>query len=398
MKNYTKRISQQCTKNILPFILCGILLGFSAGQTAAQEETTPVPGNIGTGITGLYNGPFPSETQRELVGPYQLLKAGIVNEGNNEVTLPLYEGRLKDGRKVWYVLTDTSDEGNARALGLNFSAKLVYADGGRAVRTARIEKGTLIFDSGTVDFSPEMTLTPGAPQAFPPKAFTPGSVGDKDYTPLVRIVNAGGHIYNAPIIAFNVDASRISFPNGNVDHKILHDKVVRIDPARSQVTFKLTAGFSFGRPVMYLSFDSNNPLAATLEESTLAPGMDDIKVGGDDGAFSAVERLFVFTNGPTGKKSPQRQGLNSAITDGGGPLNVFGGVPTIAGDYSPMWDLNLWTWTDEALKSHYDARMTEEFSILRLVQEGHLVGPDPKNKQYGSTGIIVNCPVVKRLL
>ena len=223
-------------------------------------------------------------------------------------------------------------------------------------------------------------------------------MGDKDYTPLVKIVNAGGHIYNAPIIAFNVDAAKISFPDGNVDHKILHDKVVRIDPSKSQVTFKLTAGFSFGRPVMYLSFDSNNPLAATLEESTLAPGMDDIKVGGDDGAFSAVERLFVFTNAPTGKGNPQRQGLNSAITDGGGPLNVFGGVPTIAGDYSPMWDLNLWTWTDAALKNHYDSRMTEEFSILRLVQEGHLVGPDPKNKQYGSTGIVVNCPVVKRLL
>ena len=395
MKNYKNLMLRLISRSVGLSALVVVLM---VGGAMAQEETGIVPGNIGTGITGIYNGPFPSETQKELVGPYQLLKAGIVNAENSEVTLPLYEGRLKDGRKVWYVLTDTSDEGNARALGLNFSAKLVYADGGKAVRTGRLEKGTLVFDSGTVDFSPNMSLTPGSPQAFPPKSFTPGSTGDANYSPLVKIVNAGGHIYNAPIIAFNVDAAKISFPDGNVDHKILHDKVVRIDPAKSQVTFKLTAGFSFGRPVMYLSFDSNNPLAATLEESTLAPGMDDIKVGGDDGAFSAVERLFVFTNGPTGKGNPQRQGLNSAITDGGGPLNVFGGVPTIAGDYSPMWDLNLWTWTDAALKNHYDSRMIEEFSILRLVQEGHLVGPDPKNKQSGSTGIIVNCPVVKRLL
>lgn len=397
MKNYTK-ISGWMASRSLAFYILLIVLTFGAGQASAQEETQPVPGNIGTGITGLYNGPFPSETQRELVGPYVLLKAGIINQANTEVTLPLYEGRMKDGRKVWYVLTDTSDEGNAKALGLNYSAKLVYADGGKAVRTARLDKGVLVFDSGTVDFSPNMALTPGSPQAFPPKSFTPGSTGDKDYSPLVKIVNAGGHIYNAPIIAFNVDAAKISFPNGNVDHKILHDKVVRIDPAKSQVTLKLTPGFSFGRPVMYLSFDSNNPLAATLEESTLAPGMDDIRVGGDDGAFSAVERLFVFTNAPTGKGNPQRQGLNSAITDGGGPLNVFGGVPTIAGDYSPMWDLNLWTWTDAAVKNNYRSRMTEEFSILRLVQEGHIVGPDKNNPQYGSTGIIVNCPVVKRLL
>lgn len=397
MKSYTKIIGQMLNRSFGFYGLLAILV-VGAVSASAQDETAPVPGNVGTGITGLYNGPFPSETQKELIGPYQLLKAGIVNEANTEITLPLYEGRLKDGRKVWYVLTDTSDEGNAKGLGLNYSAKMTYAEGGKAVRIGRLEKGTLIFDSGTVDFSPEMSLTPGSPQAFPPKAFQPGSMGDKDYTPLVKIVNAGGHIYNAPVIAFNVDASKINFPNGNVDHKILHDKVVRIDPAKSQVTFKLTAGFSFGRPVMYLSFDSNNPLAATLEESTLAPGLDDIKVGGDDGAFSAVERLFVFTNGPTGKGNPQRQGLNSAITDGNGPLNVFGGVPTIAGDYSPMWDLNLWTWTDAALKNNYGSRMTEEFSILRLVQDGFLIGPDPKNKQYGSTGIIVNCPVVKRLL
>ncbi len=397
MNNYTIKLIDRLPNRFLAFYALLIALTFGA-PTFAQDETKPVPGNVGTGITGLYNGPFPSETQKELVGPYQLLKAGIINAADTEVTLPLYEGRLKDGRKVWYVLTDTSDESNARALGLNHSAKLVYAEGGKAVRTARLDKGVLVFDSGTVDFGPNMALTPGAPQAFPPKSFQPGSVGDADYSPLVKIVNAGGHIYNAPVIAFDVDAAKISFPNGNVDHKILHDKVVRIDPSKSQVTFKLTAGFSFGRPVMYLSFDANNPLAATLEESTLSPGMNDIRVGGDDGAFSAVERLFVFTNGPTGKGNPQRQGLNSAIADGGGPLNVFGGVPTIAGDYSPMWDLNLWTWTDEAKSKNYGARMIEEFSILRLVQDGHLVGPDAKNKQYGSTGIIVNCPGVKRLL
>ena len=33
-----------------------------------------------------------------------------------------------------------------------------------------------------VDFKPAHMLTPGsAPNPFPPKAFQPGSVGDKDY-------------------------------------------------------------------------------------------------------------------------------------------------------------------------------------------------------------------------
>lgn len=374
------------------------LLAYSAGQAAAQEETAPVPGNIGTTNSPLYNGPWPSESQKELIGPYQLLKAGVVNDANTELTLPLYEGRMKDGRKVWYVLTDTNDEGNARSLGLNYSTKLTYAETGKAVRTARIEKGGLVFDQGTVDFKPERSLTPGdGANPFPPKASSPGSVGDANYSPLVKIINANGYIYNAPIIAFGVDARQISFPNGNVDHKLVHDKVLRIDPEKGTVTFKLTPGFSFARPVMYLSFDSNDPVAAVLEASTVAPGLSDLQIGKDDGAFSAVERLFVFLNGPTGKGNPQRQGINSAILDGSGePLNVFGGVPTIAGDYSPMWDLNLGVWTDEAVQKGYRSRLTEEFAILRMVQDGFITAPG--GKAYGSTGIIVNCPVVKRLL
>ena len=32
------------------------------------------------------------------------------------------------------------------------------------------------------------------------KVFQPGSVGDKDYSPVVRVLNAGDHIYDAPIV------------------------------------------------------------------------------------------------------------------------------------------------------------------------------------------------------
>ncbi len=51
---------------------------------------------------------------------------------------------------------------------------------------------TLIFDNGTVEFSPNRTVTPGdMPNAFPPKMVNLGSVGDNDCSPLVRIENAG---------------------------------------------------------------------------------------------------------------------------------------------------------------------------------------------------------------
>src|SRR6516165_10435572 len=95
---------------------------------------------------------------------------------------------MKSGEAVWYIVTDTDDKGNADQLGLNYSPKLTYADVGRAVRKATLDtKFKLVFEAGTVDFSPARSATPGdAPNFFPPKHFQPGSVGDKDYSPLVK--------------------------------------------------------------------------------------------------------------------------------------------------------------------------------------------------------------------
>ena len=117
-------------------------------------------------------------------------------------------------------------------------------------------------------------------------------------------------------------------------------------------------------------------------------------MGHDDGAFSAVERLFLFANGPTGKGNPQRQGLNSALSDGLSPLNVLGGIPTVATDYSPLWDLNLGVWTEDAIRKGYRSRLTEEFMVLKFVQDGWVTGPN--GGKYGSTGFIVNCPIAWR--
>ncbi|WP_029478859.1 hypothetical protein, partial [Deinococcus frigens] len=97
------------------------------------------------------------------------------------MTLPLYKGQMIDGRSVWYILTDTTDQGNANALGLNYSAKLNYGNTGRSARPARLEKdGSLTFLRGTVDFAPKHAVTPGAaPNFFPPSKFQAGGVGDR---------------------------------------------------------------------------------------------------------------------------------------------------------------------------------------------------------------------------
>ena len=40
--------------------------------------------------------------------------------------------------------------------------------------------------------------------------------------------------------------------------------------------------------------------------------------------------------------------------------------------------------------------MIDEFQVLSFVQQGWITGPG--GKPYGSTGIIVNCPIVIRFL
>src|ERR1700692_1492589 len=179
----------------------------------------PAPASIGTSVPLSYFGPPPSDTNRSLVGPVQLLDTGKVDVAHGTITLPLYLGHMKgSGKNVWYILTDVDDPNVAAELGLNFSAKLTFAS--NAARTANLAAdGTLVFDKGTVDFSPVRRIVPGPPGAeFPPVSSQPGAVGDSDYSPFVQVVNAGGVIYNAPIVAFGVNASDISFPNGSVDY------------------------------------------------------------------------------------------------------------------------------------------------------------------------------------
>jgi hypothetical protein len=395
----------------------GPLQSQGVAPVAAQEggnvddDFRPAPPSVGADIPLSYFGPTPSQVDPRLVGPVQLLRAGRVDQAALTVELPLYQGRTASGETVWYVLTDTTDEANAEALGLNLSAKLNYADIGDAARTGRLEAdGTLTFltPQAHVDFAPEHSVTPGEePNPFPPAGFQPGSVGQRNYTPLVRVANAGDHTYNAPIVAGNFNAEDIAAcgPDATPDHARVHDKVVSICPGDAAgepgtVTLRLTPGFSFAKPVLYLSVDANQDLPAALEQATFAPALGSVRVGGDDGAFSAVERIFGFTNGPRnvveGEPNPQRQGFNSALAgEGPGPLNVLGGIPTVATDYSPLWDLNLSEWTSHAIENGYVSRLIDEFQILSFAQRGFLTGPG--GQPFGSSGIIINCPIVSRL-
>jgi len=388
--------------------LAVIALAVVASATAGSAQVPPPPPSIGAVVPLSYFGPMPSSVMKELVGPVHLLRAGKINKGGTRITLPLYLGHNRDGKNVWYILTDTTDKANSESLGLNFSGKLAYANVGRAAREATLLKNaSLVFDAGGVDFSPARKVVPGpAAKPFPPRIGQPGATGDAEYSPLVRIINQPGTpIYNAPIVAFDVDAKEINFCKRPPNYGLVHDRVIRICPRGNgggTVTLETTPVFSFAKPSLYISTDASDPVVAALDKGIFAPALADIPVGRDDSAFSALERLFPIANGPTGRDNPQRQGLASALTDKDKkgkplpPLQVIGGIPTVALDYSPLWDLQLAEWTPGAIRKGYRARIIDEFELLTLVAGGWVTGPG--GKKFGSTGIIVNCPIVLRFL
>jgi hypothetical protein len=47
-----------------------------------------------------------------------------------------------------------------------------------------------------------------------------------------------------------------------------------------------------------------------------------------------------------------------------------GGIPTVATDYSPLWDFNLGEWTPYAVANNYRTRLTDEFQVLHLIRDG----------------------------
>lgn len=366
-----------------------------------DDEGRPAPLSIRADIPIVYNNPSPSQVKPELIGPYTFIRSARVHEDEGTASFRLYEGHMESGESVWYILTDTDNKELADHQGLGFSAKLGFAskkfkNPKNAIRDAVTDNnGAFVFKSGKVDFSPVRAIVPGTgASVFPPKTATPGSVGDADYTPIVRV---DGVVYNAPVLAYNVTKAQLAaMVAGRVDYTKVHDKVVSFDMNENMVTLKLTPGYSFSKVVFYISTDANDPLAATLEESTLTPALEGANQDLPDHFIGqGNERLAIFINGPTGKDHPFRQGIESAMMDGRSPLNIFGGIPTINLDYSPLWDAQLIQWSASAVTKGYKTRIIDLLHMYGLEKKGVLegFGGGPIKR----SGIVINCPVVSRL-
>jgi hypothetical protein len=355
-----------------------------------------------------------------------------VDLDHQTVRLPLYPGKGPDGKKVWFVLLDASDAGLAHDLGVNYAPKLanIGISCAACVQTVTLENptpaqnpfgpGVLDF-AGVPDFRPTRVLVPG-PTGFPPSSFQPGAVAGPGYSPFIRI--AGSEVvYSAPIVATG------DGPFDVVHHTNTGDRVLGVHIAppsppgqflESWVDMLFVKGFDAGQPIIYMSTEAGDPLAAVLERATYVPALANSPFnGGDDFLGSARERLFGFINGQTGAGNPQAQGfahlvldghasedasaantaLINSLRNGGDLLNVFGDFPTLtdprhAAAYSPLWDAQLGQWTQKAIDEGLNKRQIDENQVFNLAATRPDLLTGPGGAPYGSVGITINCVVI----
>ncbi|HWO46269.1 MAG TPA: hypothetical protein VNO87_11940 [Methylomirabilota bacterium] len=354
-----------------------------------------------------------------------------VDLSKETVRLPLYKGTA-NGHTVWFVLTEASDAGLAKNSGLNYAPKLanIGISCPACVQTVTLDSPTadankfgpaIVHFAGEPDFTPTRTLVPG-PNGFPPASFSPGAIAGPGYSPFIRI-DGSSVVYNAPIVATGDGPFDVTTHTNTAD-RALGIHIAPPPPAGqfldSWVDLLLVKGFDAGQPILYLSTEAGEPLAAVLERSVYVPALANAAYnGGDDFLGSARERLFGFINGQTGANNPQSQGFqhivldghaaedasaaNTALIDalrnGGDLLNVFGDFPTLkdprhADAYSPLWDAQLGQWTQKAIDEGFNKRQIDENVVFNLAATRPDLITGPGGAPYGSVGIDINCAVI----
>ncbi|MEP7021815.1 MAG: hypothetical protein ABI808_14310 [Pseudonocardiales bacterium] len=389
------------------------LIGASASSAAAARAGSS---------TGPTSGLLPAKK-------ILLQSAEQVDLHNDTVRLPLHRGEFH-GTTYWYILTESSDFGLAHDLNVNFAPKLANAAISCPTCVQSVTLSTpannkfgegIVHFAGVPDFSPTRVLVPG-PGVFPPATATPGAVAGPGYSPFIRI-NGSAVVYNAPIVAVG------DGPFDVTHHTNTADRVLAIHPAdavrggqfsQPSVDFLFVRGFDAGKPIIYLSTEASDPVAAVLERATFTPLLNQSSLlGGDDFLGSARERIFPFINGQTGSHNRQAQGIRHLILDGhaaedaslantallaalrngGDLLNSLGDFPSLADPrhanaYSPLWDAQFGQWTDKAIRLGLNTRQSDENQILNLAATRPDLITGAGGSAYGSTGFIINCPII----
>jgi len=341
----------------------------------------------------------------------------------NYATLPLHRG-VANGKTAWFVVTDASDAGIARQLGLNFAPRLanitvgcpgcaqnLATDNGPAGLPQLMNGNTAVKFLDAPDFSPNRVDVAGSPMPFPPSAFHEGARAGAKYSPFV--MDANKVVYDAPIVAVG------DGPFDVTTHTDTADRVLRVDTTKMEVDLLFVRGFANGKPILYLSFDSSDPLVATQERATFTPVLN-LSPAADGGRLPSSARAAIFsaTNGKFGTlASPPSQGqahlladgmiekeanftdvsVLQALAGGGDAHNVFDVFPTDTSTsdralYSPLWDLQNFMYSSKAVASGENTAQTDSNLIRSLAAKG--VVTSPGGTPLRSSGSIINCPAL----
>lgn len=326
----------------------------------------------------------PSAPQATKSQVFNFTSAIAIDRVKETVTLPLFHGTFAK-KDVWYVITESSNNGDATARGVNWAPRLTNALGTKAVQSVALDGNGEIVFSGTVDFSPTRVVVPSSPNGFPPSSFEPGAVGDANYSPYVS--TGDGIVLNATQVA---------------NKSGLQDGVVSIDFTARTVTLDLFEGFYDGNPILYLHQDASSKLVAAIEGSNYAPNMNAAPGEGSfDQQTSARAAIIPIVNGPRGVANPERQGLESFLLGEGDPRNVTQVFPDTR-SYVPVWDVHPAVWTQAAIDAGLRRQVRGDADVTALVQQGLLVsgGAGFANTSLGglrSSNQISNCPIIARL-
>jgi hypothetical protein len=293
-----------------------------------------------------------------------------VNRQQHTAVLPVHKGSARS-TTVWYIVTDASDVGVAKTLGVVYSPDIASI-GAAATQNAKIVNGELRFD-GTPDFRPTRVYV-ASKGGFPPASFQPGAVADAAYSPFVHVQGWPG-IINASIVATG------DGPYDVTEHTNTADHLIAINTAAQTGTFALTRGFANDMPVLYLSTEASVALPSALERAIYTPKLAKARA-------SATIPIGVVASGPMNSNpqglaylaldTPLGQDVTAANADTiGSPFNILSLVPSLSSPYaqngySPLWSVEV-------------VRKTQ----TRLTNFAQVAASRPQ-----MPGFLINCPVV----
>ena len=328
---------------------------------------------------------------------------------------PMFQGweTLPNGsrREGYYVITEASDAGIARDLGVIFSPRMANAIGSGGEQNSNWSAdGRLVFE-GSVDFSPKRSLIAGPASSdgllvgFPPAEANPGAIADSNWSSYV-ILPGTNVVINAQLVANSTGIhDRIPHPDGNSQAQEDDLQNPNLSKAKASVVMQLLDGWHDNRPYYFhIVTDTSDPAPAAIELGVFAPKLANLPTfgvfpGGSMLPFSPTANGRTFDNGD----GFGVQGLNSAslsdrqVQD---PTNTFPIDPSDT-RYAPMWDAHITEFTvpeaERPILRSFD-------QINDLLEQGILIPfrgnanatplANTLSNLLTATGAIINCPVI----